>query len=353
MGGKLRICFIDRSTKLESVRDLEIKARGGMVTSLFKVTDYLSSKGHDVCVIGDIKERGWSKFGTLWLDKDLPFLSDYMWDVLVCNRGIGSGYSDIRAKHRVLWTHDLPHSGFIPEPKTIKAFSATIFMSEYAEKIWRKFYKDIGKSFQIPNGVDKSIFYPREKDLNYLIYASAPNRGLQRLPFIFDCIQVRSKRPVYMRAYSNLSKLHPNEGEDTFSVVYNEVRESKVNLCDPIPQSEFSEEIGKAGLMILPTDYPEICSNVILQAFASGTPIVTTGNLGSSNEWVRHSKNGLLTDFNPQDYMVYQVEIIRSATKVLENESLHRKLINGASKTKVHDWSEIGRQWEKMLSRLN
>lgn len=345
----MRICFLDRSTKLETVNDLESRARGGMVTSLFRVSDYLSRQGHDVTVMSDMKqELASTKSGTIWCVH--PRSIDY--DVLVCNRGAGSGYSDINAKHRILWTHDLPHAGFIPEPKTIKAFSATVFMSQYAERIWRYYYKDIGKSFYIPNGVDKEVFYPREKELGYLIYASAPNRGLRRLPLIFDAIEARCKTPVYMQAFSNLSVLHPNEAQDDLSETYNAVKESSVDLCDPVPQSELADNLGRAGLMIMPSDYPEICSNIVLQSLASGTPIITTGNLGSAGEWVKHRKNGMLTEWQPHDYMAYTLNVVRDAVEILENEKLHRKLCENAASTEIHTWEEIGAKWERMLTRL-
>ena len=352
----MRICFLDRSTKLETINDLETRPRGGMVTSLFKVSDYLSQRGHEVSVISDIKAQGITKKGVLWWDcgdgKNPWHEQIAPFDFLVCNRGVG-GF-DIKAKHRVLWTHDLPHAGQIPEPKNIKAFSATVFMSKYAEKIWRYYYRDIGKSFYIPNGVDKSIFYPRNKRPGYLIYASAPNRGLRRLPLIFDSIQARVKRFVYMRAYSNLAKLHPNEVDekDDLSETYNAVKESKVELCDPIPQSDLAVELGKASLMILPSSYPEICSNTILQSLCSGTPVVTTGSLGSAGQWIS-SKNGILTQWQPHDYMAYTLNVVRESVKILEDENLHRKLINNAAKTKIYSWEEIGAQWEAMLRRLS
>lgn len=316
-----------------------------MVSSLFKVTDYLSSR-HDVSVLGGIQSPGVTKAGTQWV-KDVSGT----YDVLVTNRGTEDGYPWISAKSRVLWTHDLPHSGWIPEPKTIKAFACTVFMSRYAERVWRAFYKDIGKSVLISNGVDKDIFYPREKDFDDLIYASAPNRGLDKLPLIFDAIQARTggKR---MRAYSNLAALHPGEvgAGDTFD--YKTVQESAVELLDPIPQIELAEQLGRAGLMVLPTGYPEICSNIVLQSLASGTPIVTTGNLGATPEWVKHGKNGMLTEFVPADYMVHTVEIVRNAVRALEDKCLHKRLIDGARKTRIPTWAEVGSQWEKLLRRF-
>ena len=344
----MRIAFIDLSTRLETVYDLESRPRGGMVSSLFKVSDYLA-RFADVEVLSDIELEGETEAGVKWRKEPHgPY------DVLITNRGIGSGYSYIQARHRVLWTHDLPHVGFIEEPKTMKAFSATVFMSRYAEKIWRAMFPAIGRSFMIPNGVDRDLFRPKDKDLNYLIYISAPNRGLKRLPFLFDCIQSRTGRPIYMTAFSNLSRLHPNEvGErDEFEQDYKAVSESQVTLCDPVPQAELASELGAAGLMILPTEYPEICSNSILQALSCGVPIVTTGHLGSAHEWINRS-NGRLTEFHPHDYMIYQMEIVRHATTILNDENLHRRMVDGACRSDVLTWDEIGAKWWRMLRALS
>lgn len=343
----MRLLFLDRSTRLSSVSDLGSRARGGMVSSLFQVTDYLASRGHDVTVLSDIASTGATPAGVKWLHEAW---GEY--DALVCNRGVGDGYPQIRAKRRILWTHDLPHSGFIPEPRTINAFDCVVFMSRYAERVWRCFYRGIGRSVLIPNGVDKRLFHPREQDRDTIIYASAPNRGLDKLPLILDAIRSRVGREIRLRAYSNLAALHPGEvgTGDTFD--YKAVRESAVELHDPVPQDVLAGVMGQAGLMILPSGYPEICSNIVLQALASGVPIITTGRLGATPEWVRHGWNGYLTRFQPADYMVHVVEIVRHAVRLLEKPSLHRRLMFGARHTNIPSWQVIGRKWEQMLDRF-
>jgi len=340
----MRLIFVDRSTRLKTVGDLKTRARGGMVASLFHISDYLAAQGHDVTVLSDIEQSGCTPARVKWVD---DHWGEY--DVLINNRGIGDGYSMIRAKHRVLWTHDLPHSGFIPNPKSITAYDRVVFMSRYAEGVWRKFYPAIGKSTFIPNGVDKKEFYPRQKR-KHLIYASAPNRGLDKLPLILDALRSRVDADLELTAYSNLAKLHPGEGEDRFD--YTPIRESNVTLFSPVPQKVLANKLGQAALMILPSAYPEICSNAVLQSLVSGTPIITTGNLGATPEWVKHKKNGMLTEYVPHDYMVHIVEIVRNAKEVLNNPKLHQRLIDGALRTKIFDWQEIGAKWERMLNGL-
>lgn len=341
----MRILFIDKSTQLKTVRDLERRARGGMVSSLFAVTDYLARNKCLVEVLGGIEQEGQTKSGVSWISEPTG-----RYDVLVTNRGTGSGYPYVDARHRVLWTHDLPHSGFIPDPRTIRAFDCTVFMSTYAERVWRAFYKEIGKSVFIPNGVDKDVFGPIDKDRGYLVYASAPNRGLKHLPLIFDAVDARADIHVYCRAFSKLSVLHPNEGDDSFD--YQSIEESNVELCDPVPQKVLSDHLGRAGLLLMPTGYPEICSNIVLQSLASGTPVITTGNLGATPEWVKHGRNGMLTKWQTNDYMIHSLEMVRNAVQVLNNERLHNKLIRGALRTKVLTWQEVGAKWLKLMSRF-
>ena len=319
-----------------------------MVTSLFKISDQLVSHGFRVHVLSDIEAGGITNAGVAWIDEP-----EGQYDVLIANRGVGSGYESIDAKHRVLWTHDLPHSGFIPDPRTIRAFELTVFMSKYAERIWRGFYNTIGRSTIIPNAVDERIFHFDEKlkDPDYLIYASAPNRGLNKTPFIFDAIQAAlPQRSLRMNAYSSMSVLHP--GEADYDIDWKKFDESDVNLIEPLPQRMFAEQLRQAGLMILPSNYPEICSNVVLQALACGVPIVTTGNLGSINEWVRHRRTGMLSNWTPADYMIFWLNIIRDATEVLSETKKHRAMMRRASKVKMMNWSEAGNRWVKALRKL-
>lgn len=354
-----KIWFFDNSTCLESTDDLKTRARGGMVSSLFRIPDELAKLGYDCRVYADIKTEGVTASGIRWIPYN-QFPTDEA-DYLVCNRGTGpDGFLMFKAKRRILWTHDLPHAGFIPEKKTVRAFHRTVFMSKYAERVWRALFEDIGRSVIIPNGVDKTVFYPREKDLNYLIYGSAPNRGLNHLALIFESLRSRCRPELYMRAYTNMDTMHPKEAEldrrDLFwqSIIplhYKTCHEAGIEVMDPLPQAQWAEEIGKSGLMIMPSDYAEICSNNVLQALASGTPVVTTGGIGSVGEWVKSGYNGYLSKWKRSDYMIHLVDLIRGAMRILNDEKLHRKMIKNAVKTKnILTWEEVARKWGKLLN---
>ena len=353
----MKIAFLDLSTRLDTIDDLKTRARGGMITSLFRVSDYLSRQGHYVTVIAGIGSEGVTPDGTVWRKADHG--GEY--DVLVLNRGVGDGSPKIRAKHRVLWTHDLPHDGFAPDPRTLRALSATVFMSRYGERVWRTFYRTIGRGVFIPNGVDRGLFRPGvNRDWHRIIFASAPNRGLKRVPLIFEGI--RSKVPTArMDVYSNLRILHPGEAEqqtrddDKDSRGGYEMEPGEgLTYRDPIPQARFAEELGNCGLMLVPTDYPEICCNAYLQALACGVPVITTGGVGSTGEWIRHGWNGMFTQFQPVDYMVYFLEMARNAIGVLSDERKHRRMSVWAARTPgIYSWEEVGSRWNRMLKNLS
>ena len=138
----MQVLFVDLS--IDNIQDNPV---GGRVGSLKRITEYLS-KYMDV----DVFYNGY----TTYVDHVFYFneLYKYEYDVIVFNRGIGNGLPDVKAKNRILWVHDLPHSGFIPNPKTAAALTV-VNMSKYGDFVWRKFYRHIKKSIIIPNGVDE------------------------------------------------------------------------------------------------------------------------------------------------------------------------------------------------------
>lgn len=351
----MKVLFIDRSTKIANTRELRCRPRGGTVNSLFKVTDELSKFGLCIDVFTDIGAPG-TRGTVRWINE----LERDQYDVIVCNRGIGDGYPQISAKKRILWTHDLPHNGFILNPAKMKAFS-TVFMSNYSRDQWRYFFKTIDKYTVIPNGVtlpkSKFIFPEKSKDLTKVIYFSHPNRGLEKLPLIADAVNSEMCKwldtKIKFEAYAS-KRMYPNEpcmanSINEFSQEY--ASENNLTVYDPLKEQDLYPKIMEAGLMVMPTSIPETCSNSVLQSLACGTPVITTGKIGSVPEWVRHRKNGMLTNYLPNDYMVYSMEMVRNIVEVLKDERLHRRMIDKAANTHILTWQEVAKKWLRFMER--
>jgi hypothetical protein len=79
----MRILFLDLSTKLKTIDDLKTRARGGMISSLFRVPDELTKLGHEVVVLSDIEKDGVTEAGTVWCaEKGGCWLKGEDWDFL-------------------------------------------------------------------------------------------------------------------------------------------------------------------------------------------------------------------------------------------------------------------------------
>jgi glycosyltransferase involved in cell wall biosynthesis len=350
----MKILFVDLTTGLESFQDLKIRARGGMVSSLYLLPKVLSKLNNECHIFSDAAIGGTTEAGVVWLTRmDENIIAKEKYDFLVLNRQTyTNGFPEITAKHRIFWVHDMVHGGWINDPEYAKSLAATVFMSEYSVDTWKYYYKDIDRYFIIPNGVDKSIFKPGKKDLNKLIFFSAPNRGLEFLPLILNPVREATGRDLKLTAFSNMTVLHPQETKerDKFAQMYEKVKSEGIDLRDPIPQEELAQFVAEAGLMLKPNNYAETCSNTTLQSLACGTPVITTA-IGADQEWVQNGINGMISKYTyANDGPIFLLEMIRMVIDVLKNKENHQKMIKAAPKTKnVLTWEEVGDQWNKML----
>ena len=347
----MKLLFADGSVQGESAQSLlDASIRGGRIGSLIEVSNRLAMFGHDVHVLGRFERDAVSGYGVTWVREP-----DDEYDVIIFNRGLGDGMPDVFAPRRVLWTHDLPHNGFVQDPRMLSALTAIIHQSRYSQWVWNLFFSRARKvrSGIIPNGVRDEF---RVADISAkeptIIFASAPNRGLSRLPFLWEAISARV--PGWRcKVFSNAKALHPGEHEPGEQLEwFKSCEEAGIERSDPIPQSALADELKSASLMLLPSDYPELCSNAVLQSLAAGTPVVTTGRLGATPEWVRDGRNGLLTESMVHDYMVYQVEVVRRVTELMRDHKALLRLIRGALRTKVPSWDEIASRWDRVLFSL-
>lgn len=81
--------------------------------------------------------------------------------------------------------------------------------------------------------------------------------------------------------------------EITACIVANNVSD-KVKFTGWIPHDQLPDYLNKLKLLVLPS-YTEGLPNVMLEAMACGTPIVTTNN-GDKLDWI-HNKTGIVVDY--------------------------------------------------------
>ena len=99
--------------------------------------------------------------------------------------------------------------------------------------------------------------------------------------------------------------------------------------------------IGQAKALIIPSQWPENCPLVILESFASGTPVLAT-KMGGNSELVKDQESGLLWTAGDADDLYHKIDLLNN------DEQLLKKLRQGASNSFTHYTFAI--YYQKLLS---
>ena len=154
---------------------------------------------------------------------------------------------------------------------------------------------------QFPNSVDPTLFYPRGGKLkDTLLYVGRiiPSKGLHVLLKALDYL----KRPVH------LVVIGAPQGKDSYFInvmkmvdAVNNTGKHRVTYLGNINEKDLVEWYSKASLFVFPSVF-EPFGIVLLEALASGTPVVSTRS-GGISDVVRDNENALLIPErnNPMD----------------------------------------------------
>ena len=343
----VKILFVD-GTKGFSPDRLKNKPCGGIITSMTLIPRYLMNQGYDVYVLSTDYKLKVTVNGI----KYIKSVSDVEPDIVVFNRNIISNAmcEFYRESKKVWWLHDIVDYRYLDDDGFKKA-DRVVALSGYCASSYSDFYGAKKGSYTIiPNGVDETIYYPptKKRNKNLYIVASAPIKGLAPLPYTIHNLK-RANPDVEVRIYSS-QKLHDMENTAKMESQLATLKEAGATICDPISQRDLADVMREAWALLMPNQYPEICSNLLLQALACGTPTVTVP-IGSQPEYIIHEKNGLCTSTFPHDQYWWFKDFALQTMRLSADEKLHEKICKNAPKN-IPTWSEIGDKWLKMLRRL-
>lgn len=347
----MRLLFID-GTAGHDPKALYDKPTGGTLTSLTNVPEYLASIGYDVYVQSTYGQNE-DLNGVHYISSEAKIPK---WDVTIFNRNVipmeFAKYCKESGIKMVWWLHDIVDTRYLPDA-AFKLVDHVVAMSRYCQDTFADFY-DIGneKFTIIPNGVDNKVYYPGDyskRDPHIFLTASALIKGYQPLDVTFTSLKAIDP-DIDFRIYSS-QKLHGFENSPNQTKFLEAMGNAGAHIYAPTNQKVMAHIMRKAWALLMPNSYPEICSNLLLQARACGLPVISS-NIGANPEFITHNVNGLLTTrWHPHDIHSWIVEFARETCRLQQDKVLHKKLSDNAP-TNVPTWREIGGKWNDLLQAL-
>ncbi len=222
-----------------------------------------------------------------------------------------------------------------------------IAVSRVARDVMRPYFP--GDYRIVPNGVDLSRFSPEGPV--HPVYRNIPGPAV----LFLGRMEPRKGPHLLLEAFLRLANRHPGvhlvmggDGplrEPLARRVPSPLR-SRVHFLGPVPFEDVPKLYRGATVYTSPAVGGETFGLVLLEAMASGVPVVAAGNPGY-REVIRDGENGLLVDVkDPEAYA-------RALQRLLEDEEERRRLIqNGLSTARRFRWEAVAEQVESIYAEV-
>lgn len=227
--------------------------------------------------------------------------------------------------------------------KVLRNAYKIIALNEDYRNLFSKLYKiDKSKFVVIPNATDFRII--KNKNLHF-------NSKLKNILFVGRLTDEKNVESI-IQALSLLKDKFikfkiAGSGEYKQKLI-NLVKELKLNkrviFLGELNRNDLYNEYLRSDLVLLPSKY-ECFSSVLLEAMATGTPIIASDIPGTRNV-IKNGYNGLLVKHTPE-------KIAEAIEKLIKNPKLREKLArNGLKEVKKYSWDKIVEQTEKVYEEV-
>ncbi len=344
-----KLLFVDL-TDNHNPHTVNDKPTGGTLTSLTKVPEELVKLGYEVYVSSKYnKEETVNGVHYVAAGSSVP-----KWDVTIFNRNVLPfefvTYCKNNGSKIIWWLHDIVDPQYLPDG-TFQLADKIVALSNYCKNTFSDFY-DIDKSkfVVISNGIDPEIFNPgvyEERNPHLFIMASALIKGYAPAQTTLESLR-KHDVDVDFRVYSS-QKLHGFENTESQQKFLDTMKALRAHVYYPVSPTVLASVMKKAWAILMPNSYPEICSNLLLQARACGLPVITS-DIGANAEFL--DKGGLLTtQWKPHDIHSWVVEFARQTCRVQQDKELHNRLSKEAP-LGIPTWREVGNDWHEAIQAL-
>jgi glycosyltransferase involved in cell wall biosynthesis len=227
--------------------------------------------------------------------------------------------------------------------RTLKDSHKLIVLTEdYKKMILNRYKLNLDNIYTIPNATDFKIIDKKEIHLSF---------ELNNLLFVGRLTEEKNVDSIihalYLLKNKSINFKIVGEGEYKKKLI-NLIKELNLNkrviFLGELNRKNLYKEYLKSDLVILPSKY-ECFSSVLLEAMATGVPIIASDIPGTRNV-IKNGHNGLLVKPTPE-------KIAEAIDKLIKNPKLREKLArNGLKEVKKYSWDKIVEQTERVYEEV-
>jgi len=275
---------------------------GGSETSILLLSKGLSDLGHSVIILTPNTVNVPEQKGNRLLHNinAMPSIIPEA-DFIIFNRNSLNEELYRSNKRLFCYCHDAYDQqhilSWMLEPKLVDRVEKFLCVSKWQKNTFHKYMKIPNeKMVVVGNSLDESLYYGyTERNLNKLMFAGIPYKGVEALKDLFEDICIRSKLDnLELHIFSSMGLYGSDDKE--YEKQFSQLKKTKgVVLRSLESMKALAKELASSSLYIHPSTYHESFGMLTIQAQAAGCLPVLVNN-GANTEVVINGETGFIVD---------------------------------------------------------
>ena len=330
-----------------------VQCLGGSEITALLLAKGLSNLSHSVVLLTNMNTKEQNNY--LLLDNINNFYAyAKQADIILLNRYIPPTIMDFIHVKRVFYiahdAYDQPIIRWLMNKNSEQYLDKIICVSEWQRQTFINYLKvDETKLIVLGNPIDYSLYNGfTERNLNRLIFASIPYKGLDIIPDLFNEIKIKSKnKELFLDIYSSFELYHNYENDKQYSDTFRALNNIKdINIFKPVSMKDLAYVYKTASLNLAPSTYHETFGRIFVEAAACGCLTVCLNN-GANKEIL--GDNGFIINFTN----IYNIEVFHSFVNTvceLLEKDLYSARVKAEREMKKWDYMIVSKKLEKILT---
>lgn len=334
---------------------LKESSLGGSETALLYMARELAKRGHDVKVFNNCDKPGrydgvdYFDYKTNW--RDIAPIAE--WDVFIVSRDFNFLGQKMNARLVGLWNHDVA----VDRRNLMQNMWGADFvwtLSQFHEEQFLSVAKEVRPIMhRTRNGVDLELIdsiraKKSERNRDVFVWGSRPERGLDILlqktwPRILKEVNPNAK--LCIAGYSDKGLTLPDDVKEYHKFVHALIEQSPNTFhVGHLTKESWYELLCSAGMLVYPTQFPEISCITAMEAQACELPIITSNEF-ALKETIKDRANLINGHPRSEEYQNAMIARINRLTKnsfeYKQSQRMGREHVQG-----YYEWKVIAEEWE-------